>query len=586
MPRDSDDEVGFDQLALPFDVEPVVAPGPGTSRRARLGRFTRAWSAQSEVPPTRGPRWAVGLLARWILRVSLPLLGALLFLKAFPYRAMVEGVSFRVEGTIFHRTGFSADTSFGNWEFPSVDGLPIGVHVSPENIDVLALARAANADPEGYAQRLQDGFAEQIPKVLIWLGAETVLGLGVGLAAAAALNMAVRYLRNLPRHRNELRLRASQLGAAAVVAVLAVGYGVVSYNPNWVEESRLTGTLAAAQLFPDQLSDYYKTRSKATDVLGSILGIQAALQDQIDADRTPDTAFRIMFISDLHLAAVYPLITQYALNYDVQLIINTGDESEFATRAELTPAYLAAIADLTGQVPMLWLAGNHDSPDVQAAMAAIPGVTVLGTKTAQSGGGYAVSAQVMRAFGLTIAGVPDPRVYGARGDYGSDAREVTDKLERAAMAAAIGDDPNPDAQYDIFATHEPVAAQALRTLLPDQIRQTNSGHLHAQNKPGDVQTGGIDLVEGSTGGGGLDNIVRGVDRPPVEFSIESVARDCQFTKVVRFQLATPQPVGTTTPQAYGEDVTTTTLYFRPQKIDPNRTCDTAMGLSTPRSLRQ
>lgn len=584
MARDSDG-ARYDQLALPFDVEPSDAHTPSTAGSARLGWAGRTVDRVRAVPPAQGLRLALEFLARWILRASLPLLGASLLLKAFPYRAMVEGVAFSVEGTILHRPGLSADTSFGNWEFPAVDGLPIGVHVSPRNIDVLALARAANADPQGYAQRLQDGFTEQIPKVLLWLGAEIVLGVGLGLAAAAGINMAVRYLRNLPRHRNELRLRATQLGGAVLATILAGGYGVVSYNPNWVEQSRLTGTLAAAQLFPGQLSDYYQNRSKATDVLGSILGIQAALQDQIDAQRTPDTALRIMFISDLHLAAVYPLITQYALNYNVQLIINTGDESEFATRAELTPAYLSAIATLTSQVPMLWLAGNHDSPEVQATMAGIAGVTVLGTKTARPGGGYSVSAEVMQAFGLTIAGVPDPRVYGGPGDYGSDTRVITDRLQRTAMAAAIGTDPDPDVQYDIFATHEPVAAQALRALLPGQIRQTNSGHLHAQNKPGDVQTDdGIDLVEGSTGGGGLDNIVRGVDRPPIEFSIESVAGDCQFTKVVRFKVANPQPAGTTTPQAYGEDVTSSTLYFRPQQIDPDRVCGTALGISAPRPL--
>ena len=39
-------------------------------------------------------------------------------------------------------------------------------------------------------------------------------------------------------------------------------------------------------------------------------------------------------------------------------------------------------------------------------------------------------------------------------------------------------------------------------------------------------------------------IVRGADRPPIEFSIESVAADCQFTRVIRFQIRSPQPAAT------------------------------------------
>jgi len=271
---------------------------------------------------------------------------------------------------------------------------------------------------------------------------------------------------------------------------------------------------------------------------------------------------------------------------------------------------------------MLWLAGNHDSPAVLNVMSGIPGVTVLGAKAAVADG-YRVTAGVVQAYGLTIAGLPDPRVYGASGAYGADDPKVTDPLERRAVRQAVGgaevtgadgagaapttgtapasgtatsspapaDDattPSGSAAgrppVDIFATHEPVAAAELRKVLPGRIRQTVAGHTHRQNDPGDLQRGeGIDLVEGSTGAGGLDNIVRGAARPPIEFSIESVGADCQFTQIVRFQIAA-QPDGTasstSTPQAYGDDVTASTVYFRPQQVAPDRTCGTELGLGT------
>jgi hypothetical protein len=110
--------------------------------------------------------------------------------------------------------------------------------------------------------------------------------------------------------------------------------------------------------------------------------------------------------------------------------------------------------------------------------------------------------------------------------------------------------------------------------------------VHKQNASGKIQdgNGAIDLVEGSTGAGGLDNIVRGSKQPPIDFSIESVGEDCQFTRVIRFSIAASAGIGTTTgatgttPGAYGDDVTASTVYFRPQGIAAGRTCGTQLGL--------
>jgi predicted MPP superfamily phosphohydrolase len=564
--------------------------------------------AEDHVPPARRDRWqrrlartrtvAAVLLAgvlRWALRLGLPLAGAAALLHAFPYRTSIQGLQFTVEGSLFGQRGLTADTTLGSWVFPDIDGLPFGVHVTPRDVDVLKLTQAAGSDRSAFVGRLQADALHEVPHVVVWLVGELVVGAVLGLAVGAAVNMSVRYLRGLDRRPRELRLRALQLAAAFGVLLVVAGYGLLSYQPHWVRQSRLTGTLAAAQLFPQQLSQYYTQQSKAFDVLGSVLGLQAAVQTRIDQTQTPATALRIMFISDMHLAANYPLVQQYAASYDVDLIINTGDESEFGSTVELTPSYLDALRATAAATPMLWLAGNHDSPQVEQIMASIPGITVLGSKTS-SADGYTVSAGSVSAFGLTVAGLPDPRVYGGPGAYGADDTHVTDPLERSAVDDAVADlsggsagstrgAGSPDGEtFDIFATHEPVAAGELRDQLPGRIRQTASGHLHKQNAPGDLQhgDGSIDLVEGSTGAGGLDNIVRGEDRPPIEFSIESVGADCQFTRIVRFQINSAQPTSAqepATPQAYGDDVTASTIYFRPQALATGRSCGASLGIS-------
>jgi predicted MPP superfamily phosphohydrolase len=512
----------------------------------------------------------------WSLRLALPLVFANALLRAFPYRAKVAGVPFRVQGTLFSRRGFTADTTFGNWEFPHVDGLPIGVHISPMNVDLLRLSRAANPDSSVFVDQLKRGFSDQLPLIVLWLVGITLLGVALGLASSASINMTVRYLRRIPRREHELRLRLRQLAIAGIALLLVSGYGVISFNEHWDKQSRLTGTLGAVQLFPDQLQKFYSRQSKVYDVLGAVVGIQAQLQSRIDEQNTPDTSFNIMFISDVHLAGVYPLVEQYVNSFDVKLIVNTGDESEFGSTVELTPGYLNGLARITKKVPMIWLAGNHDSPDTEAAMRHIEGVTVLGSKTKEADGSYDVTGSKLSAYGLTIAGAPDPRVYGASGPSGSDKDQVTDPLERDAMDA-VADTAGPDTKFDIFATHEPPAAKELTKKLPKRIRQTNSGHTHEQNKIGDIQSGeNINLVEGSTGAGGLDHIMGKAS--PIEFSIESVAASCQFTKLLRFQVADPAMAQTANPVAAREDVTVSTVYLAPQKVSANRYCGTSAGI--------
>jgi hypothetical protein len=98
-----------------------------------------------------------------------------------------------------------------------------------------------------------------------------------------------------------------------------------------------------------------------------------------------------------------------------------------ATRRPCVGCCVAAAGAVTRIAPMIWLPGNHDSPETVGLMRSVPGVTVLGTKTADGSGGFQVGVQQMIAYGLTIAAMPDPRVYGGGGDF----------------RAAVGHPPHP-----------------------------------------------------------------------------------------------------------------------------------------------
>jgi hypothetical protein len=538
----------------------------------------------------RQPAYAAKLVAafigRWTLRIGLPLLGAMAMLQLLPYRATAGGAHFHIQGSLLARQSLSADTSFGSWTFPHVDGLPIGAHITPVNVDLVHIASQAAADPQGYAEQLRSDLVGQLPAIIAWLIGEVVVGVLLGLAAAAAINLALRQLRGLPRRDHELRQRLRQLAAAVGVIVVLAGFGALTYNEDWPRQSKVSGTLATLQLFPGQLTSYYQQGAKAFDVLSAVAAIESGLQRHIDQADVPDTAFNIMFISDMHLASTYPLVKQYATNFDVKLIINTGDEAEFGTRPEMTSSYLDQLRQVTKVAPMIWLAGNHDSPATVAIMRSIPGVTVLGTKTSSTdGNGYQVGAQQLGAYGLTVAALPDPRVYGGPGEYGAADDARVNPLEQRAVDAAVSDIPK-DSSFDIFATHEPVAVAELVKKLGNQIRQTDAGHTHAQNAESDIQKKGapINLVEGSTGAGGLDQLNRGQPPSATEFSIESVASSCQFTKVVRFQIsgAAPSSASDVASRVFPQ-VTASTQYLKPQDVT-GRVCGTTLGVGQPSDL--
>jgi hypothetical protein len=61
-----------------------------------------------------------------------------------------------------------------------------------------------------------------------------------------------------------------------------------------------------------------------------------------------------------------------------------------------------------------------------------------------------------------------------------------------------------------------------------------------------------------------------------------VGADCQFTRAVRFSIASSATGAAdatgTTPQAYGDDVTASTVYFRPQDLAGDRSCGTQLGI--------
>src|SRR5882757_700351 len=103
---------------------PLIEGGGGDECRQEFQPelpFEAAERAARRAEKLRKTGRAAGTLGKVALKTGLAVGGAMLALQV-PYHTHAEGVPFKVQGSLLVRSGFSADTTFGNWEFPHVDG--------------------------------------------------------------------------------------------------------------------------------------------------------------------------------------------------------------------------------------------------------------------------------------------------------------------------------------------------------------------------------------------------------------------------------------------------------------------------------
>jgi len=105
---------------------------------------------------------------------------------------------------------------------------------------------------------------------------------------------------------------------------------------------------------------------------------------------------RVLHVSDIHNnVAAYDLIGSLVANFGVDLVIDTGDLTDYGTPFE---SELAAGIGKLGVV-YVFAPGNHDSPEVSARLGRIGNVRVVDGRTI-----------IVR--GLRILGLPDPSAAG------------------------------------------------------------------------------------------------------------------------------------------------------------------------------
>ena len=352
---------------------------------------------------------------------------------------------------------------------PPLGAVSAGTHDAPvtldarvERLDLEALQRLfASPDPR---DRLEESVEQDVRPLLRSMVLRSLLLAAVTGAAAAAL-LPGRRLPHLP---------AGASGGLAAVALLLLGTWR-GYDTATFAEPRFEGSLARA---PDVLrtvgrhvEDLAAVREKVS-VLGREL---SSLYETLAAPvgPSPDET-RVLHVSDVHLNPLgLEVVRQLAERFDVGAILDTGDLTSFGYPVE------ARIADLLVDMPVPYLVvpGNHDSPAVRAALAAVPNVTVVdGTTTVGT---------------VRILGVPDP-TFTADNEVGPE-EAAAEKRRRAGDVARRLDADRPD----VLAVHDPVLAGRAAGRVPLVV----AGHVHRRGNT--VTDGTRFLTVGSSGATGL-----------------------------------------------------------------------------------
>ncbi|MDQ1667487.1 MAG: hypothetical protein QOH75_3518 [Actinomycetota bacterium] len=357
----------------------------------------------------------------------------------------------------------------GELSLDTHDG-PFRLRAEVTQIDETA-ARQLFADPTGL-NKLPGEVAVDLKSAL----RDLVLR-AVGSAVLGALLLGVFVFRR--------RLRRTLLSGGVAVAMVAVGGGITAatWNTKAINEPKYDGLLASAPSVVGDARDIVNDFQKYERQLAKIVTNVSRLYDvtsTLPAFSPSPTTIRVLSVSDLHVnPAAWGVIRSVTKQFDIDLIVDTGDISDHGTAAE--NAYLEPIGSLG--VPYVFVRGNHDSLETQRGVAALPNAVVL-------------DDEVREVAGLRLAGIGDPRFTPDKNTRDRPA-PATVKQTGLALADLIRAQP-ADSPVDIGLIHDPDGA----TQLDGSVPLTLSGHLHVR-KENKLPRGTFQFIQGSTGASGL-----------------------------------------------------------------------------------
>lgn len=382
---------------------------------------------------------------------------------------------------------------------PPLGELALDTHAGPVQLDVRVAqlredaARAIVADPSA----LQD------------LGRDVARDVRSGLVALLLRTMAVTALGSALLGWLVFRVpRRTAVASAAGLSMLALAgaFSTATFDREALAEPRFSGLLGVAPTAVGDVQDVVDRFGAYSLQLGRLVTNVSKLYaatSSLPTFRADADTIRLLHISDLHLnPAGLDVVTSVVEQFDIDVIVDTGDLTDFGSAAE--QQFAERIGRL--EVPYVYARGNHDSRAVQEAVRRQANAVVLD------------SPQPVEVAGLTFLGAGDPRFTPDKRTQDDDApREVLEEVgTRLADAVRLGGQPPPD----VVVVHDPVVAGPLRGVVPLVL----AGHRHQRSA--EEQEGTLLLVQGSTGGAGL-RALEGEAPTPIMLSVLYLDRATQ-----------------------------------------------------------
>jgi predicted phosphodiesterase/hypothetical membrane protein len=392
-------------------------------------------------------------------------------------------------------------------------GLAPGVDASPRVRTSITQALSQAGLSVGDLQPSRGEIDRAVREVVIGTLARFVVGAALGCAAGMFTYIGWTHRRVNRRH--VLVMAGVPLLVTALTGT-AIG---LTYQPDRLRTYAAGGVLGTVQRNANLLGDVQTRATQTAPYIKNLLALSAALQSKYAPQQLERaTAARILLVSDIHGADLYPMMRQIVRTENVDAVIDSGDLLNFGTVQEGEAADIfSGIASLG--VPYLFVRGNHDAASandrsVLRRMARIPNVTVLEPDTD--------SYLVADVNGVRVAGFNDPRWFG------DDNRNNAAKQVPAREAfVRTFEERGP---LDVVVSHEPAAVEGI-----DFGAVRVNGHIHSDDLEGNrVGVGTF------TGGGPFNHFLESANGEeltgqPSAFDVLSFGIDCSLNSLSRYQ---------------------------------------------------
>lgn len=359
----------------------------------------------------------------WYLLIPVSAIaGAILFLNLFGQTV------FHVEALQVKLSVGIADSGMTRLSIPPVGEIrarthrgPLDVRVELQNIDLPGLKKTLAEPPEqqeimGRARlELAKAMKEFVIKALL-------LGVLGGLFGTMILQ----------RRRAREFMLGGVIGLVTAAVLLAGTY--YTYDVKKFRNPQYEGMLKAAPWMiglVQQSLDTVNTWGKQIRVVTDNLYGLFERMDTLEAiGPTGEGDLRVLHVSDIHNnPAAFDFIGQVTKTFGVDMVIDTGDLSDFGT-----PIEAAAMEQIRKiDVPYVITPGNHETAAAVQELQKIPNVKVL------TGG-------TVNVKGLDIAGIADPAAFansprvtgdGPIKDYAAKLEEIIAKAPRKPVVVAV-----------------------------------------------------------------------------------------------------------------------------------------------------